>query len=231
MPANLNALIRYKAIDRRLRNRFSPCSIRQLQEVCSEALGEFRGIYKKVSERTIRDDLRVMRSEILGFNAPIVCEGGFYSYNDPNYSIFGVSIRDMALLRQVMQILLDNRMRLREKGVDEVIRELGMLIADTSHTQYSQQAMKHSKVPGSPLFDLNELDSDTEVPASESRIKIAEASRFSKIIKRIRLRKKIKEDYRHRNFLPSLGEEDTIHFSISPIKTSFGWGEVLNLVG
>jgi hypothetical protein len=231
MPANLNALIRYKAIDRCLSNRFSPCNIGQLQEICSEALGEFRGVYKKVSERTIRDDIRVMRSEMLGFNAPIVCKDGLYSYSDPNYSIFAVSIRDMALLKQVMQILLDNRMRLREKGVDDVIRELGMLIADISYTQYSQQPMKHSKASGSPLFDLNDEESDTEVPVSESRIESSESSRFSKIIKRIRLRKKIKEDYGDRHFLPSLGEEDTIHFSISPIKTSFGWGEVLNLVG
>jgi hypothetical protein len=227
MPANLNALIRYKAIDQRLRNRFSPCSIEQLQEICSEALGEFRGIYKKVSERTIRDDLRVMRSEILGFNAPIVCEGGFYSYNDPNYSIFGVSIRDMALLRQVMQILIDNRMRLREKGVDDVIRELGMLIKEES---YLEEARK-------PVFktmasvDFEKMDPSIEEADHKALKQSHEPGHFRKLIKRIRLSKKEKEECKDRSYLPAYTESDRVSFSITDKRTSFGWGEVLSLVG
>lgn len=79
MPTNLNALIRYKQIDKCLHNRYVPCTIARLQEACSEALGEHRGIYRQISERTIRDDLRVMKSDMLGFNAPIVFKGGYYS--------------------------------------------------------------------------------------------------------------------------------------------------------
>jgi hypothetical protein len=78
-----------------------------LREVCSEALAEHRGVYRKISERTIRDDLRVMRSDILGFNAPIVFEGGYYTYSDPGYSIFNVSITEMNLLKEVFSVILE----------------------------------------------------------------------------------------------------------------------------
>jgi hypothetical protein len=231
MPANLNALIRYKTIDRCLGRKFAQYTVEQLQVECSEALGEFCGVYKKVSERTIRDDIRVLRSDILGFNAPIICEGGYYSYDEPNYSIFSVSIKDINLLKQVMQILLDNRMRLRDNGVDDIIRELGTLIEFTSYTDYSREPMKPARKSYSPQFDLKEDALCTEEPVHESKVQSSEPGRFSKIIKRIRLRKKIKEDYGNRHFLPSSTQEDTIHFSISRVKTGFNWGDVLKLVG
>ena len=62
MPTNLNALIRYKTIDRCLQNKQRNHDIKMLIEACSKALAEFRGIYKSIGERTIRDDIRIMRS-------------------------------------------------------------------------------------------------------------------------------------------------------------------------
>jgi hypothetical protein len=47
-------------------------NINELINACSNALDETRGRGIRISERTVRDDLRVMRSDILGFNAPIV---------------------------------------------------------------------------------------------------------------------------------------------------------------
>jgi hypothetical protein len=228
MPANLNALIRYKAIDRCLSNRFSPCNIGQLQEICSEALGEFRGVYKKVSERTIRDDIRVMRSEMLGFNAPIVCKDGLYSYSDPNYSIFAVSIRDMALLKQVMQILLDNRMRLREKGVDDVIRELGMLIKEESYFKEARQPIQKSMASYS--IDFKEKNLPIEKADHKALKQTRKPGRFSILIKRIRLRKQ-EQEYKDISYLPASTESDSVSFSIMEKRISFVWGEVLNLVG
>ncbi|HQO50813.1 MAG TPA: hypothetical protein PK939_10310 [Bacteroidales bacterium] len=109
MPTNLNALIRYKTIDKCLGNRLVKCTIRRLREECSEALGEKRGIYKTVSERTIRDDIRVMRSDILGFNAPIAFEDGCYFYTEKDYSIFKTYIKGRELLQSVFQLLLEQR--------------------------------------------------------------------------------------------------------------------------
>ena len=53
MPANKNALIRYKTIDRCLRNRYRLWTIDDLTEACSDALYEMEGITKGVSVRTV----------------------------------------------------------------------------------------------------------------------------------------------------------------------------------
>ncbi len=124
MSANLNALIRYKQIDKCLRNRFAGCTIQKMQEVCSEALAEFRGVYKLVSERTIRDDIRVMRSEMLGFEAPIVFEDEKYYYSDPNYSIFDVSMEEKELLKEVFLMLLKEREKLTGPEVGALLKRL-----------------------------------------------------------------------------------------------------------
>ena len=71
MPANKNALIRYKTIDRCLRNRYRRWTIDDLVEACSDALYDMEGIVKGVSLRTVQGDLQIMRSDKLGYNAPI----------------------------------------------------------------------------------------------------------------------------------------------------------------
>ena len=72
MPANRNALIRYKTIDTCLRNRYRQWTLEDLIDACSDALYEYEGIDKGISRRTIQMDIQMMRSEKLGYNAPIV---------------------------------------------------------------------------------------------------------------------------------------------------------------
>ena len=78
MPTNLNALIRYKKINQCLGNHYLKATIESLQEACSNQLAKHRGIYKLISNRTIRDDIRVMLSDALGFNALIEEKDGVY---------------------------------------------------------------------------------------------------------------------------------------------------------
>ena len=88
MPASKNALIRYKTIDRCLRNRYRRWTLDNLIEACSDALYEFEGREENVSKRTIQLDIQMMRSEKLGYNAPIkVVDNKYYIYEDPDYSI------------------------------------------------------------------------------------------------------------------------------------------------
>lgn len=88
MPANKNALIRYKTIDKCLRNRYRRWTIDDLVEACSDALYDMEGIGKGVSMRTVQGDIQIMRSDKLGYNAPIeVYDNKFYRYADPDYSI------------------------------------------------------------------------------------------------------------------------------------------------
>jgi hypothetical protein len=88
MPANKNALIRYKTIDRCLRNRYRRWTIDDLVEACSDALYDMEGITKGISTRTVQADIQIMRSDKLGFYAPIeVYDNKYYRYSDPDYSI------------------------------------------------------------------------------------------------------------------------------------------------
>ena len=111
MPANKNALIRYKTIDRCLRNRFRLWTIDDLTEACSDALYEMEGITKGVSVRTVQGDLQIMRSDKLGYNAPIeVFDKIYYRYADSNYSINEMPLTkdDCRLLKQAVEMLDDD---------------------------------------------------------------------------------------------------------------------------
>jgi len=50
MPANRNALIRYKTIDTCLCNRYRQWTLEDLIDACSDALYEFEGIEKGISK-------------------------------------------------------------------------------------------------------------------------------------------------------------------------------------
>ena len=78
MPANRNALIRYKTIDNCLRNKNRRWTLEDLIDSCSDALYEYEGITKGISRRTIQMDIQMMRSEKLGYNAPIVVYDNIY---------------------------------------------------------------------------------------------------------------------------------------------------------
>lgn len=108
MPVNRNALIRYKTIDNCLRNKYRQWKLEDLVEACSDALYEFEGIEKGVSTRTVQMDIQLMRSEKLGYNAPIVVvDKKYYTYDDPEYSITNIPLNenDLGMLTEVVHIL------------------------------------------------------------------------------------------------------------------------------
>ncbi len=108
MPVNRNALIRYRTIDNCLRNRQRRWTLEDLIEACSEALYEYEGIDKGVSRRSIQMDIQLMRSDKLGYNAPIIVqEKKYYTYEDPDYSITNIPLTDQDLgkLTEVVEIL------------------------------------------------------------------------------------------------------------------------------
>ena len=104
MPANKNALIRYKTIDRCLRNRYRRWTIEDLVDACSDALYDMEGIRKGISLRTVQGDIQIMRSDKLGYNAPIeVYDRIYYRYADPQYSIteMPLSEEDFLLIKSL----------------------------------------------------------------------------------------------------------------------------------
>lgn len=64
-------------------------------DACSDALYDMEGITKGVSVRTVQADLQNMRSDKLGYNAPIeVYDNKYYRYSDPDYSIFDMPLSE-----------------------------------------------------------------------------------------------------------------------------------------
>ena len=111
MPANKNALIRYKTIDRCLRNRYKRWTLDDLVDACCDALYDMEGITKGVCARTVQMDIQIMRSDKLGYNAPIVVyDKIYYTYADPDYSIteMPLTMDDCKLIKEAIT-LLDNK--------------------------------------------------------------------------------------------------------------------------
>jgi predicted DNA-binding transcriptional regulator YafY len=90
MPVNLDALKRYHILNECFRNQFGKYDIAKLIQKCSHELG------KSVSERTIREDIKVMRSGELGYEAPIIFEQ-YYYYSDLNFSIKNCTLNTQAI--------------------------------------------------------------------------------------------------------------------------------------
>ncbi len=108
MSANKLALIRYKTIDECLKNRFRKWTLEHLIEKVADALYEFEGIETGISKRTIQADIQLMRSDKLGYNAPIiVTDKKYYSYEDPEYSITNAPINntDVEKMKEIVGIL------------------------------------------------------------------------------------------------------------------------------
>ncbi len=108
MAINKNALIRYKTINKCLQNKFRKWTLNDLLEACSDALYEYENRDITVSKRTIQSDIQMMRSNKLGYNAPIIVyEKKYYKYGEENYSITNIPITDidMSILAETVEVL------------------------------------------------------------------------------------------------------------------------------
>lgn len=108
MAINKLALIRYKIIDNCLKQTHRKWTLEDLIEKVSDGLYELEGIHSGVSKRTVQGDIQLMRSNKLGYNAPIaVIKRKFYTYEDPNYSISNspLSDSDMSKMKDAVDIL------------------------------------------------------------------------------------------------------------------------------
>ncbi|MEL6626561.1 MAG: hypothetical protein AAFQ92_13605, partial [Bacteroidota bacterium] len=127
MPTNRNALIRYKTIDKCLQNRYRKWTLEDLIEACSEALYEYEGIDKGVSRRTVQADIQMMRSDKLGYNAPIiVLDKKYYTYEDPHFSITNIPLseQDLSKLHETIEFMRQFRGFSHFKELDGMVQKL-----------------------------------------------------------------------------------------------------------
>jgi predicted DNA-binding transcriptional regulator YafY len=127
MPANRNALVRYKTIDACLRNRQRHWTLDDLIEKVSEALYEYEGIDKGISRRTVQADIQMMRSDKLGYFAPIIIrEKKYYTYGDPTYSITNIPLSDgdLARMNEAVEVLKQFKGFSHFTALNEVVQKL-----------------------------------------------------------------------------------------------------------
>lgn len=137
MPTNRNALIRYKTIDQCLRNRLRRWTLDDLIDACSDALYEYEGKDEGVSKRTVQGDIQMMRSDKLGFNAPIiVMDRKYYTYEDNEYSIMKLPISQQGLgqLQEAIQVLKQFQGFTHFQELSGLVQKLeGHVYAEQSH--------------------------------------------------------------------------------------------------
>ncbi len=157
MAQNKNALIRYKTIDKCLQNRARRWTLENLIEACSDALYEYEGKDVNVSKRTVQLDIQVMRSDKLGYNAPIIVyDKKYYTYEEENYSITDIPIteNDMAVLSETVEML-------KQFKDFSLFSELGGIIQrleDKVHTEKTKQSAIIHLDKNEDLRGLEHLD-------------------------------------------------------------------------
>lgn len=127
MASNKNALIRYKTIDQCLRNTMRTWTLNDLIDACSDALYEYEGKDIYVSKRTVQLDIQLMRSDKLGYNAPIeVYQRKYYRYAEEGYSIMNIPVteNDVKVMNDAIQVLRQFKDFSLFKEMDGVLQRL-----------------------------------------------------------------------------------------------------------
>lgn len=143
MPANKNALIRYRVIDQCLRNRFRRWTIDDLVDACSEALYDMEGIRKGISLRTVQADIQMMRSDKLGYNAPIeVYDQKYYRYADQNYSIDKALLEeeDIRLIEKAIALIEDEENRLESSELTLALKQVKKVLSKYFYIRESEES-------------------------------------------------------------------------------------------
>ncbi len=124
MPATYKSLIRYKTINSSLYGGKRGCSINELADKCTAALSASAGSSRRVSERTLQNDIRIMRSDILGFYAPVSRRDGLYYYDDPEFSIATIGLTDPTIIERILKILLNLRKKITKPELESLLLQM-----------------------------------------------------------------------------------------------------------
>lgn len=140
MPVNKNALIRYKTIDACLRNQRKKWTLEDLINAVSDALYDYEGIDKGISRRSIQADIQLMRSDKLGYNAPIIVVAKkFYTYDDPAYSITSIPLneQDLGRMNEAVEILKQFKGFSHFSSLNAVVQKLEDHVYAAAHNSQS----------------------------------------------------------------------------------------------
>jgi len=157
MSQNKNALIRYKTIDKCLQNKYRKWTLEDLIECCSEALFEYEGRENPISKRTIQMDIQLMRSEKLGYNAPIVVyDKKYYKYEDDEFTITDIPLTetDMNVLTETVSMLKQFKDFSLFNDVSDILQRLeDKIYSEKSHTKPVIYLDKNDNLKGLHYLD------------------------------------------------------------------------------
>ncbi len=200
MPANRNALLRYKTRDKCLQNRFRKWTLQDLIDACSDTLYEYEGIDKGISRRTIQADIQMMRSDKLGYNAPIiVVDKRYYTYEDPDYTITNIPLsnQDLARLSDTVAFLKQFKDFSHFKELDGMIQKLeDQVFAKSSNREPVIDFEKNENLKG-----LEFLDQLYQRIVKEKTIEVCYKSFRAKVARKFILHPYLLKEYRNRWFV------------------------------
>ncbi len=206
MALNKNALIRYRTIDKCLQNRYRKWTLDDLIQACSDALYEYEGRKVKVSKRTVQLDIQMMRSDKLGYEAPIVVyDKKYYTYSEEDFTI-----TDIPLTKGDMQVLSEAVEMLKQFKDFSLFSELGGIIhklEDKIHTQKSKGKSIIHLDKNESLKGLEHLDTIYHAILKQIVLKIEYQSFKARESNTVFFSAYILKEYNNRWF--ALGKNDT----------------------
>ena len=219
MPTNLNALIRYKTLDTCFRNRYGEWTLKKLAKKCTEALQDAKGRKKRVSKRTIQDDIRVMRSDILGFEAPIEVQDGKYFYSDPDYSIFQTGITEMELLKELYREMLHWWEMEKSSRLEMILKKMAKVTGETFRTEEEEMEKEKSR---------ERIESQTHHILAKKLESLEELKKYDELEEMLEERRSGRDRSEDANFM---GDHFVVGFkSTDEEKPLFSWKEILEVV-
>lgn len=127
MSANRNALLRYRILDRCLKERSRDYTIYDLLDKVNESFRDLYGPDGEISLHTIRNDLKYLQDRFT-YNAPIKRKRDtdnkcYYVYSDPDFEIFSDSI-DATDIESIIGLLQKFRGLPSMEWVEETLSRL-----------------------------------------------------------------------------------------------------------
>lgn len=131
MPAHKSKNFRFRIIDNCLNDTSRTWTLEDLiNEVSQKLTNEFN--VEKVSKRSIQYDIALMREQPpVGYNAPIVCIDGNYSYSDENFSLQNCQLSkpDIDNLTEVVNTLKQFKNYAHLGDILKIIEKIEAIIA------------------------------------------------------------------------------------------------------
>ena len=140
-----------------MQNNYRQWTLDDLIEAVSEALFEYEGKENTVSKRTLQLDIQMMRSEKLGYNAPIVVyDKKYYKYEDEDFTITDIPLTetDINVLTETVSMLKQFKDFSLFNDVSDILQRLeDKIYAEKSHTPPVIHLDKNDKLKGLHFLD------------------------------------------------------------------------------